>query len=83
MQQGMFPLLGGETTGRPKIDTFCRKYIIFGRFFRAQSLQAESEFSGVNFYILVPSLGLPKFTARFGSSPSTAEKKRVRRHGGR
>ena len=38
---------------------------------------------GPNFYIFAPSLGLPISNARVGSSSSTAEKKAVRRDGGR
>ena len=45
------------------------------------SLRADSDPGGANFYILVPSLGLPKPTARVGSSFLTAEKKAVRRDG--
>ena len=37
----------------------------------------------MNFFIFVPSLGLSKTTARVGCSSSTAEKKAVRRDGGR
>ena len=44
------------------------------------SLRAES---GANFFIFVSSLGLPKTAARVLSSSSTAEKKAVRRDGGR
>ena len=72
---------GGETTGRPKIDTFGRYLINFGRFFRELSLRAESDPGGANFYILVPCLGLPKSTVKVGFSASTAEKKGVRRDG--
>ena len=65
----------------PNIDTFGRYFIIFGRFFRGMSLRADSDPGGANFYILVPSLVLPKATASVGSSSSTAEKKAVRRDG--
>ena len=78
MQLGMCRFSGGETTSRPNIDTF-------GQYFRtvlsrnvAQSRQRSWR---REFYIFVPSLGLPKTTARVGSSSSTAEKKAVRRHG--
>ena len=47
------------------------------------SLRADSDPGGANFYIFVPSLGLPITTARVGSSSSTAEKKAVRPDGGR
>ena len=83
MQPGMQGFSGGETAIRPNIDNFCRKLIIFGRFFRELSLRAESDPGGANFFIFVPSLGLPKTTARVGSSSSTAEKTAVRRDGGR
>ena len=49
--------------------------IIFGRFFRGQSLRAESDPGGANFFIFVSSLALSKATARVGSSSFTAEKK--------
>ena len=81
MQPGTPRFSEGKTTSRPNIDTFGRYLIIFGRFFRGLSLRADSDSGGVNFYIFVPSLGLPKITARVGSSSSTAEKKAVRRHG--
>ena len=81
MQPGTPRFSEGETTSRPNIDTFGRYLIIFGRFFRGLSLRADSDPGGANFYIFVPSLGLPKITARDGSSSSTAEKKVVRRHG--
>ena len=81
MQPGMFRFSGGETTSHPNIDTFGRYLIIFGRFFRGLSLRADSDPGGTNFYIFVPSLDLPKTTARVGSSSSTAEKKAVRRDG--
>ena len=44
-------------------------------------LRADSDPGGANFYILVPSLGLPKTTARVGSSSSIAEKKLSDVHG--
>ena len=83
MQAGMFHFSGGETTSLPNIDTFGGYLIIFGRFFRGMLLRADSDPGGVNFYIFVPSLGLPKTTARVGSISSTAETKAVRRHGDR
>ena len=63
--------------------TFGRYLIISGRFFCELSLQADRDPGGANFYIFVPSLGLPKTTARVGTSSSTAEKTAVRRDGGR
>ena len=48
--------------------------IIFGCFL----LRADSDPGGANFYIFVPSLGLPKITARVVSSSSTVEKKAFR-----
>ena len=83
MQPGMQRFSGGETAIRPNIDNFCRYLIIFGRFFRELPLRAESDPGGGNFLIFVPSLVLSKTTARVGSSSSTAEKKAVRRDGGR
>ena len=68
----------GETTGRPNIDTFGRYLIIFRRFFHGLLLRADSGPGGASFYISVPSLGLPKITARVGSSSSTGA---VQRHG--
>ena len=68
---------------RPNIDTFGRYLIIFGRFFRGMLLRADSDPGGANFYIFVPSLGLPKTTARVGSSSSIAEKKLSDVHGAR
>ena len=67
----------------PNIDTFGRYFIIFGHFFHKLSLGADSNPGYTNFYIFVPSLGLPKTTAKIGSSSSTAEKKAVRCDGGR
>ena len=55
----------------------------FRTIFRELPLRAESDPGGTNFYIFVPSLGLPKTTARVWSSFPTAEKKAVRRDGGR
>ena len=81
MQPGTPRFSEGETTSRPNIDTFGRYLIIFGRFFRGLSLRADSDPGGAKFYTFVPSLGLPKITARDGSSSSTAEKKVVRYHG--
>ena len=81
MQTGTSRFSGGETTSRPNIDTFGRYLIIFGRFFRGMSLKADSNPGGANFYIFVPRLGLPKTTARVGSSSSTAEKKLSDVHG--
>ena len=81
MQPGTPRFSEGETASRPNIDTFGRYLIIFGRFFCGLSLRAYSDPARANFYIFVPSLGLPKITARVGSSSSTAEKKVVRRHG--
>ena len=63
--------------------TFGRYLIIFGRFFRELLLQADSDPGGANLYIFVPSHGLPKTTARVGSSSSTVEKTAVRCDGGR
>ena len=37
-------------------------------------LRADSDPGGANFYIFIPSLGLPKTTARVGSIFFTAEK---------
>ena len=65
---------------RPNIDTFGRYFIIFEWFFRGLSLRADGDSGGVNFYIFLPSLGLPKITATIGSSSSTLEKKAVRYH---
>ena len=45
------------------------------------SLKEDRDPGGANFYIFVPSLGLPKTTARVGSSSSTAEKKLSDVHG--
>ena len=78
MQPRMFRFSGGETTSRPNIDTFGRYLIVFGRFFRGMSFRADSNPGGANFYIFLPRLGLPKTTARVGSSFSTSEKKAVR-----
>ena len=61
----------------PNIDTIGRYLILFRQFFRGLSLRADSDPGSVNFYIFVPSLGLPKITARVGSSSSIAEKKAV------
>ena len=61
----------------------CRSFRELFSFFRELSLRADSDPGGAKFYIFVPSLGLPKTTARVGSSSSTAEKKAVRRDGGR
>ena len=64
--------------GRLNIDTFGQYYLtIFRWFFREMLLQTESNPCGANFYIIVPSLGSPKTTARVGSSTSTADKKAV------
>ena len=82
MQSGMPRFSGGKTTICSNIDTFCQKWIIFGWFFHKLSLRAESNPGSANFYIFVPSLGLPKATARVGSSSSTAEKKAAQRDGG-
>ena len=38
---------------------FSRCLILFRWFFRVQSFRAESDSGGANFYIFVPSLGLP------------------------
>ena len=81
MQPGMFRFSGGETTSRPNIDTFGRYLIIFGWFFRGMLLRADSAPGGVNFYIFVPSLGVPKTTARVRPSSSTVEKNVVQRDG--
>ena len=81
MQPGTPRFSEGETTNHLNIDTFGRYLIIFGRFFRGLSLRADSGPGGANFYFFVPSLVLPKITARVGSRSSTAEKKVVRRHG--
>ena len=61
----------------PNIDMFGQYLIIIGRFFHEMSLKADSYPGSTNFYIFVSSLGLPKTTARVGSSSSTAEKKAV------
>ena len=81
MQPGTPRFSGGEITSRTNIDTFGRYLIIFGRFFRGMSLRANSDPGGANFYIFVSTLGLPKTTARVGSSSSTAEKKLFDVHG--
>ena len=65
----------------PNIDKFGQYLIIFERFFHGMSLKADSDPGSANFYTFVPSLGLPKTTARVGSSSYTAEKKAVRRDG--
>ena len=83
MQSETPRLSGGGTASRPNIDTFGRYLIAFGRIFREQSLRADSDPGGAKFFIFVPSLGLPKTTARVGSNSFTAEKKAVRRDGGR
>ena len=45
------------------------------------SLRADRDPGGANFYIFVPSLVLPKTTARVGSISSIAEKKLSYVHG--
>ena len=77
MQPGTPRFPEGETTSRPNIDTFGQYLIIFRRYFRGLLLRADSDPGSANFYIFVSSLGLPKTTARVGSSSSTAEKKAV------
>ena len=81
MQPGTPRFSGGETTSPPNIDTFGRYLIIFGRFFRGMSLKEDRDPGGANIYIFVPSLGLPKTTARVGSISSIAEKKLSDVHG--
>ena len=53
--------------GRPNIDMFGRHY------FRTVLSRFEPRATLANFYIFVPSLGLPKTTAKVGSSSSTAD----------
>ena len=61
---------------RPNIDTFGG----YGSFVDCRSEQTAILAARI-FFIFVSSLGLPKITARVGSSSSTGEKKAVRRHG--
>ena len=85
MQLGTPRFLGGEIAIRPNpnIDAFCRYLIIFGRFFRELPATSREQSLRRKFFTFVPSLGILKTTARVGSISSTAEKKAVRRDGGR
>ena len=60
---------------RPNNDIFGQYLINFGRFFHELSLRADSDPGGAIFYIFVPSLGLPKTTARVGSALPLQRKK--------